>query len=115
MDHTSPKFFEVQIKASKLYPFCKGAVLYLDKAAWELCPVAANLDYVVRQGAEVDSFYMFTDIRYLTRDRFVSVVMHAELPWQQWDTTVRHTCTWVTASEFGNSRWQHNREFRTPS
>ena len=48
VDNTKvPMFLEIQIKASKTDPLRKGVSVFLCVTGGDLCPVAANLDYMV--------------------------------------------------------------------
>ena len=69
-----PEFLQVTIKASKTDPFRKGVTIFLGRTQDELCPVAATLQYMVRRGSGPGPLFMFSEGRYLTRDRFVSAV-----------------------------------------
>ena len=48
--HENPRFLRVHIKASKTDPFRKGVFIFLGRIQGKICPVAANLDYMVRRG-----------------------------------------------------------------
>ena len=78
VDNTqSPKYVEVHIKASKTDPFRKGVSIYLGRGSEELCPVAAILDYLVRRGSTLGPLFVFSDGKYLTRQRFVVAIRSA--------------------------------------
>ena len=65
---------KAQIKASKTDQFRRGVAVYVGRTDNELCPVAAILAYVGKQGG---CFFRFQDGRHLTKDRFVSAVTRA--------------------------------------
>lgn len=73
-DYAVPQFLEVRIKASKTDPYRQNVSVYVGKVSRDLCPVAASLDYMVRQGSGNGPFFTFADGRCLTRDRFVAAV-----------------------------------------
>ena len=75
--HENPCFLRVHIKASKTDPFRKGVFIFLGSTQGRICPVAANLDYMVRRGCSSGPFFTFADGRCLTRDRFVSAMRSA--------------------------------------
>lgn len=76
-DYHTPKCLEVRIKSSKTDPFRKGVSIFLGVTGEALCPVAANLSYMVARGKVAGPFFVFGDGRLLTRDRFVSAVRRA--------------------------------------
>lgn len=78
VDNTkAPTFLEVRIKASKTDPFRKGVSVFLGVTGGELCPVAANLNYMIRRGSHQGPFFLFANGSFLTRERFVNAVREA--------------------------------------
>lgn len=75
--YQNPRYVEIRIKCSKTDPFRRGVSVYLGATAEALCPVAANLSYMVQRGTASGPFFVFQDGRYLTRDRFVAEVRAA--------------------------------------
>ena len=77
-DYITPQFLEVRIKASKTDPYRQGVSIYLGRVIGKLCPVAANLDYImVRRGGKDGPFFIYANGSYLTRERFVAAVQAA--------------------------------------
>ena len=77
VDASSPKYLEVQLKASKTDPFRKGVSVYIGLGSGALCPVSAVLSYMVKRGTAPGPFFWFSDGRFLTRERFVTAVRAA--------------------------------------
>ena len=78
VDHpSSPTVLQVNIKSSKTDPFRKGIHLYLGETGCDLCPVAAVVAYLCIRGMKPGPLFMFSDGRYLTRQRFVNLVRSA--------------------------------------
>ena len=75
--HLGPTYIAVNIKASKTYPFRRGVTIYLGRTHGQICPVAANLAYVVERGFSKGPLFIFEDRRLLTCERFVSAVQQA--------------------------------------
>ena len=73
----APRYLEVRVNASKTDLFRRGVSVYLGVTGNELCPVAAVLDYRVRRGAKKGPIFLFSDGKYLTRDRFVTKLRDA--------------------------------------
>ena len=76
-NRSSPSYLVVNVKVSKTNPFRQGVQIHLGRMSSELCPVAAILSYMVKRGTSDGPFFRFEDGRYLTRDRFVTVVCSA--------------------------------------
>ena len=72
-----PQYVEVRIKASKTDPFRQGVSVFLGWKDADLCPVGAVLDYMVRRGSGQGPFFLFSDGRFLSRERFVASVRSA--------------------------------------
>ena len=72
-----PQYVEVRIKASKTDPFRQGVSVFLGRTDADLCPVGAVLDYMVRRGSGQGPFFLFSDGRFLSRERFVASVRSA--------------------------------------
>ena len=68
----NPQALQVRIKASKTDPFRQGVLVCVGRTNKPLCPVAAMLAYMVRQGRGQGPFFKFQDGRPLTRPRFVA-------------------------------------------
>ena len=49
-DVAHPQFLEVHLKASKTAPFRLGVSVFLGRTESDLCPVAANMGYMVVRG-----------------------------------------------------------------
>ena len=75
--YSNPKFLQVQIKASKTYPFKQGVTLYIGATGMDMCPVPAVVSYMMDGGTKLGPFFIWTDGRFLTRDYFVSAVRTA--------------------------------------
>ncbi len=69
-----PQWLEIRIKASKTDPFRCGVTIYVGVTGLWLCPVAAQLAYMVQRGDRPGPMFMFHDGRYLTRARFVAAL-----------------------------------------
>ena len=72
-----PAVLQLRLKASKTDPFRKGVFLYIGKGAPDLCPVSAILSYLLVRGRREGPLFMFSDGRFLTRQRFVAAVRDA--------------------------------------
>ena len=70
----APEFLEVRIKASKTDLFRIGVSVFLGVTSGDPCPIADNLDYMVRRGSP---FFLFTDGSILMQDRFANAVRAA--------------------------------------
>ena len=70
-----PTYLEVVIKASKTDVFRKGVTVVLGATGRKVCPVATVLSYMANPRPAVSSasgpFFVFSDGRVLTRERFV--------------------------------------------
>lgn len=67
----SPQSIRVTIKQSKTDPFRKGIDLFIGKTTTDLCPVTAMLSYLVARGSREGPLFVFSDGRFLTRQRLV--------------------------------------------
>ena len=76
-DYITPLFLEVRIKASKTDPYRQGVSIYLGRVVGKLCPVAANLDYMVRRGVRNGPFFIYANGSFLTRECFIAAVQAA--------------------------------------
>ena len=74
---SSPQYLEIRIKASKTDPFRKGVSVFLGRTDTDICPVAAILGYMVQRGSQKGPLFLFSDGRFLTRERFVDQVRRA--------------------------------------
>ena len=73
----NPSIMRVNIKASKMDPFCQGVEIFVGRICTDLCPIKAMLAYlVVCEGAQ-GPLFSFDDGRLLTRERFVTHVREA--------------------------------------
>ena len=77
--HVDPSALEVKLKASKTDPFRQGVTVVVGRtnSPVGLCPVVANVAYMVARGATPGVYFTFGDGRLLTRDRFVRVIRSA--------------------------------------
>ena len=66
-----PSLIRVTIKQSKTDPFRQGVDLFVGKTGTDLCPVAALLDYLVLRGTKDGPLFLYSDGRFLTRQRLV--------------------------------------------
>ena len=64
-------FLEVRIKASKTDPFRKGVSVFSGMTGSKLCPVAANLDYMIQRGSQQGPSYSPMDPFSLENDSLV--------------------------------------------
>ena len=71
-----PTYLEVAIKASETDVFRKGVTFVLGAIGRKVCPVATILSYMANPRQAVSSasgpFFVFSDGRALTRERFVN-------------------------------------------
>ena len=74
---SDPAVLQLRLKASKTDPFRKGMFLYIGKGSPDLCPVTAALSYLLVRGRRDGPLFMFSDGRFLTRQRFVVAVRDA--------------------------------------
>ena len=70
----TPTVIQVVIKQSTTDPFRKGINFFLGKTHSVLCPVAALLNYLVVRGSTPGPLFIFSDGRYLTRERLVTAL-----------------------------------------
>jgi len=66
----SPSVVQVHIKQSKTDPFCKGIRLCLGNTDSDVCPLKAILPYMVTRGTKLGPFFLTTDNKPLTCQRF---------------------------------------------
>jgi hypothetical protein len=70
-DNQRPSLLQVTIKMD---PFQKGVVICVGCTGTQLCPVAAQLDYICSRGTAPGPLFVFDDGRLLTRSRYVERV-----------------------------------------
>ena len=75
--HVKPSFMQVVIKASKIDPFRQRVSVYIGATNSLLCPLAAIVGFMVERGSTEGPLFMWSNGRYLTRDRFVTEVRKA--------------------------------------
>ena len=73
-DNKRPSLLRVNIKQSKTDPFRKGVGIFVGRTGTDLCPVGAILDYLRVRGSSPGALFIFSDGRFLTRQRFVDCV-----------------------------------------
>ena len=75
-DLLNPSFLEVRLKSSKTDPFRKGVTVIVGRthSPQGLCPVVANIAYMVARGFSQGPYFTFEDGKALTRDRFVRAI-----------------------------------------
>ena len=70
-----PTYLKVVIKASKTEYFRKGVTVVLGATGRKTCPIATILSYIANPRPAGSSasrpFFIFSDVRVLTRERFV--------------------------------------------
>ena len=71
-DRENPRLICVHIKQSKNDQFRAGVRIYLGRTGSHLCPVTAILNYLAVRSREEDPLFVFSDGRYLSRQRLVS-------------------------------------------
>ena len=74
---SNPGMVKLHLKASKTDPFRQGVDIFVGKTTDRLCPVAALLSYIAVRGYGEGPLFIFSDGRFLTRDRFVAKVREA--------------------------------------
>ena len=74
-----PSALEVKLKASKTDPFRQGVTVVVGRtnSSVGLCPVVANVAYMVARGATPGAYFTYSDGKMLTRDRFVRAIRSA--------------------------------------
>ena len=65
------------MKVSKTDPYRQGVKIYFGKAPGKLCPVAAVLGYMAIRGTQPGPFFIWSNGKFLTRERFVEAVRRA--------------------------------------
>ena len=70
--HFNPSVILIHLKASKTDPFRQGVDVVIGKTGDDLCPVQAAVRYLAVRGNGLGPLFMFSDGRYLSRDRLVS-------------------------------------------
>ena len=75
-DPLNPSLLEVRLKSSKTDPFRQGVSVIVGRtySPQGLCPVVANVAYMVARGSAPGPYFTFEDDRALTRDRFVRAI-----------------------------------------
>ena len=72
----APTLIRIRLKFSKTDQLGRGTDVFLGRTNDDLCPVAATLAYLAVRG-DGEGPFMFTDGRYLTKERFTGAVRAA--------------------------------------